>query len=61
MDWIYEHILLNFSQLNATEPAWWLVKIGSGNGLVPSGTKPLPGPMLTKIYAAIWRHRAPTL
>ena len=24
-----------------------LVKIGSGNGLLPDGTKPLPGPMLT--------------
>ena len=32
---------------------WWdmatytWVNIGSGNGLVPSGTKPLPEPMLT--------------
>ena len=26
------------------------VNIGSGNGLVPSGTKSLPDPMLTKIY-----------
>ena len=33
---------------------WWLpmtteiwVNIGSGNGLVPDGTKPLPEPMLT--------------
>ena len=30
--------------------------IGSGNGLVPSGNKPLPEPMLTQIYVAIWRH-----
>ena len=29
--------------------------IGSGNSLVPSGTKPLPEPMLTQIYV-IWRH-----
>ena len=29
---------------------WWLVNIGSGNGLVPSGNKPLPEPMLTKIF-----------
>ena len=28
----------------------------SGNGLVPSGNKPLPEPMLTQIYVAIWRH-----
>ena len=27
--------------------------IGSGNGLVPSGNKPLPEPMLTQIYVAI--------
>ena len=26
---------------------WWEVNIGSGNGLVPSGNKPLPEPMLT--------------
>ena len=30
------------------------VNIGSANGLVPDGTKPLPEPMLSKIYAAIW-------
>ena len=28
---------------------FWLVDIGSGNGLVPLGTKPLPEPMLTYI------------
>ena len=28
---------------------WWPVNIGSGNGLVPSGNKPLPEPMLTQI------------
>ena len=31
----------------AITPHWWLVNIGSGNGLVPSGTKPLLEPMLT--------------
>ena len=30
--------------------------IGSGNGLVPSGNKPLPEPVLTKISNAIWCH-----
>ena len=30
--------------------------IGSGNGLVPLGNKPLPEPMLTQIYVAKWRH-----
>ena len=32
------------------------VNIGSGNGLVPSGNKPLPEPMLTQIAVAIWCH-----
>ena len=36
--------------MNATRPYWWSVNIGSGNGLVPSGNKPLPEPMLTKIF-----------
>ena len=31
-------------------PYRWLVNIGSGNGLVPSGNKPLPEPMLTQTY-----------
>ena len=34
------------------------VNIGSGNGLVPSGSKPLPEPMLTQISVAIWHHQA---
>ena len=29
----------------------WEVNIGSGNGLVPSGNKPLHEPLLTQIYA----------
>ena len=29
---------------------------GSGYGLVPSGTKPLPEPMLTQISVPIRRH-----
>ena len=29
------------------------VSIGSGNGLLPSGNKPLPEPKLTKIHNAI--------
>ena len=28
---------------------WWSVNIGSGNSLVPTGTKPLSEPMLTQI------------
>ena len=33
-----------------------IVNIGLGNGMVPSGTKPLPEPMLTQSYDAIWHH-----
>ena len=36
----------------------YLVNIGLGRGLVPSGSKPLPGPMLIHIYVAIGRHWA---
>ena len=39
--------LWNCFQVNATTPHWSSVNIGSGNGLVPSGNKPLPEPMLT--------------
>ena len=31
-------------------PLNWKGIVGSGNGLVPSGNKPLPEPMLTQIY-----------
>ena len=29
---------------------------GSGNGLVSSGNKPLPGPMVIQIYVVMRRH-----
>ena len=41
-----------------TGPNLGEVSIGSGNGLVPSGNKPLPEPMLIEIYVAIWCYRA---
>ena len=31
--------------------------IGSCNGFVASGNKPLPEPMLTQIYVTIWQHK----
>ena len=34
------------------------VNIGSGNGLVPSGNKPLPDPMLIQFHVAKWPHQA---
>ena len=36
-------------QVNATRQNWWFVNIGSGNGLVPSGNKPLPETTSTKL------------
>ena len=42
------YILWNCPQMNVTEPCWWEVTIGSGNGLVSSGNTPLP--KLTQIY-----------
>ena len=49
-----ELFLQNCPQVNATRPHRWLVNIGSDNGLVLSGNKPLPEPMLTQIYGTIW-------
>ena len=44
--------------MNVTGLNWWSVNIGSGNGLVPSGNKPSPEPILTYIPVAIWHHKA---
>ena len=50
------HLLWNCPNMNVTGLHWWSVNIDSGNGLVPSGNKPLPEPMLTQISVTIWRH-----
>ena len=55
-DWWLRHLLWNCSDRNVTGLHWWSVNIGSGNGLVPSGNKPLPEPTLTQISVAIWCH-----
>ena len=52
-DKCHEYFLWNCSQVNATEHFWWWFNIGSGDGLVPSGKKPLPEPMLIQIYVAV--------
>ena len=52
------HLLWNYFQMNATRPHWWSVNTGSGNGLVLSGNKPLPEPMLTQFCVTIWCHQA---
>ena len=62
---IFQHMLWIKFVSNSWEIAFrWIpqntfddkVNIGSGNGLVPSGNKPLAKPMLTHIYVAIWHH-----
>ena len=45
--------------MNATCPRWWLISICSGNGLVPSGNKPLPKLMSTQSSVTICRHWGP--
>ena len=57
-DWWLTHLLWNCTNMNVTGLHWWSVNIGSGNGLVKSGNKPLPEPILTQIFATIWRHLA---
>ena len=52
------HLLWNCPHMNVNGLHWWLVNISSGNGLVPSSNKPLPEPMLTQIFVAIWCHWA---
>ena len=47
-NWWLMNLLWNWPQLIFTESHWWEVNIGSGNGLVPPGTKPLPEPILTR-------------
>ena len=45
---------------NAQQHHWLLVNIGSGNGLVPDGKKPLPELMFIKFYNAVWYHQGLT-
>ena len=48
-DYVYEPFLWNVSFMIVIEHHIYLVSIGSGNGLVSPGNKPLPDPMLTQI------------
>ena len=49
-DWWLRCMVRNCPQVIGTWPCWRYVNIGSGNGLVPSGNKPLPEPMLTQTF-----------
>ena len=49
-------VCLPFHSLWPSDAIWlhiW-VNIGSGNGLLPDGIKPLPEPMLTIIQGVLW-------
>ena len=39
-EWWLRYLLRNYPQVNTNIPYWWLVNIGSSNGLVPPGNKP---------------------
>ena len=41
--------------MNSKRHLWWWVNTDPDNGLVPSVTKPLPEPMLTKFHDIIYR------
>ena len=43
-----------FPEINVIGPCWWTVNFGSGNGLMPSGNKPLSEPVLTQLRVAIY-------
>ena len=45
--------------MNARGNLGWYVYIGSANGLVPSGKKPLPELILTKLFVAIRYREVP--
>ena len=50
------HFLSNCPQAKATKPHWCLVNVSSGNGLLQSGNKLLPKPMLTQTNVTIQHH-----
>ena len=54
--WWLRYLLCNSPYMNFTVFYWWQVNIGSSNGLVPSGNKPLPESMLTQLDLS--RHMA---
>ena len=61
---MFEHLLWNYSQMNTTVYYRLDIAIGSGDGLVPPGNKPLPetGPLpetlVNLVCDAAWYHKA---
>ena len=45
-------------QVNATEPHWWYVNIGSGNDVVSPGNKPLPDPALWSYISSLYHNQS---
>ena len=45
-----------FARVIAIRPRWWLLNIGSGNGVVPSAN---PRCILTTNHSLQWRHNGP--
>ena len=55
-DWWLRYLMWNCPQTNVTETYWWLVNTDSDNGLVSLVKKPLPDPMLTRVYDVKRHH-----
>ena len=51
-----ELFLMNLPLEECHSTLLMISNIGSGNGFGLSGNKPLPEPMLTLIFVAMWRH-----
>ena len=51
IDCLLGYLLWNYPHVSAHT---WEVNIGSGKGLMLSGNEPLPEPLMTKIFNAIW-------
>ena len=51
----YHELFLRYCpEVNAERHHWWSINIGSCNGLVSSGNKLLPEPVLTHIYVIMY-------
>ena len=50
MDWYLQNFPWNCPHANATGRHRWYINIDSGNGLVPSGNKPLTEPRFMTLY-----------
>ena len=56
LEWKYWYFDYNFTEICSLWSNQQYVSTASDDGLVPSGTRPLPEPLLIKIYNAVWHH-----